>query len=733
MASFVSHAQNREDVLLWRALNDVEQGRYIDLGAAEPVTDSVTFAFYHRGWSGINVEPVRTLFDQLQAERPRDINLNIGAGAAAGEQTLHELVGTGLSTFERKEAERLAQSVGCDVRKAKTLIRPMGEVCRELNFDTAHFLKIDVEGMEEQALRGFDFDYCRPWIVLVESTIPNSRVQRFRSWEPLLTRQGYDFALFDGLNRFYLCEQHKDRMSRLSVPVNIFDGYRTAAEFYLERRADAERETKEALEAVVEREQSAAQAVSEAAEAAAREAAHQAELTAQRHHSELQAREQAAEAQLGQLQSRMELEQRAAEEAKQLHRDLLSAHATLEAGYLDLQAQSKAQLEQLSSRMEEERRATEEAKQLHRDLLNAHVALEAGYLDLQAQSKAQLEQLQSRMEEEQRAAEEARQLHGDLLSAHVALEAGYLDLQAQSRAQRDQFQTRMEQERRETEEAKGLYRDLLDAHVALEAGYLDLQAQSKAQQRQLKSSQTATRRAQDHSRRLKGELAALAADLASLKHAHQALNANLNQAVAQLADQSLETERQAQALAGREQALAAQAQALRSAEAQIEDLRADLAESRRQEQARTQQLQWVYESRSWQITAPLRAISRVVRASLRLLARGVFEVLVFLTGPLLRPLLKRRSVFAIGVQIFNRAPALKSLVHGILARRGLLPGLVADQAPLLPAQPLSMTPREPVPARAAAVPGEAEAETEPKLDSEVFARLRERLGPVNVR
>ena len=57
-------------------------------------------------------------------------------------------------------------------------------------FNTAHFLKIDVEGMEEQALRGFDFDYCRPWIVLVESTIPNSRVQRFRSWEPLLTRQG---------------------------------------------------------------------------------------------------------------------------------------------------------------------------------------------------------------------------------------------------------------------------------------------------------------------------------------------------------------------------------------------------------------------------------------------------------------------------------------------------------------------------------------------------------------
>ncbi len=632
MASFVSHAQNREDVLLWRALNDVERGRYIDLGAAEPVTDSVTYAFYQRGWSGINVEPVRTLFDQLQAERPRDINLNIGAGAVTGEQTLHELVGTGLSTFEGKEAERLSRSVGCDVRTAKTSIRTMGEVCRELNFDTAHFLKIDVEGMEEQALRGFDFDYCRPWIVVVESTIPNSRVQRFRSWEPLLTRQGYDFALFDGLNRFYLCEQHKDRMSRLSVPVNVFDGYRTSAEFYLERSADAEREAKEALEAVVEREQSAAQAVSEAAEAAAREAAHQAELTAQRHHSELQAREQAAEAQLGQLQSRMEHEQQAAEEAKQLHRDLFSAHATLE----------------------------------------------AGYLDLQAQSKAQLEQLQSRMEHEQQAAEEARRLH----------------------------------------------RDLFSAHVALEAGYLDLQAQSKAQQRQLKSSQTATRRAQDHSRRLKGELAALGADLASLKDAHQALNADHHQTVEQVAAQSREAERQAQALAEREQALS-------FAEAQIEGLRTDLAESQRQEQARTQQLQWVYESRSWQITAPLRFISRAVRGSLQLLARGVFEVLIFLTGPLLRPLLKRRALVSFGVRLFNRAPALKSLVRGILLRRGLLPGPVVDQGPLLPDRPLSMTPPEPAPARAAGVP--SIAETELSLNTEVFARLRERLGPVKSR
>ena len=43
--TFLSYAQNFEDVLLWRALHDVERGRYIDIGAQDPEFDSVSFAF----------------------------------------------------------------------------------------------------------------------------------------------------------------------------------------------------------------------------------------------------------------------------------------------------------------------------------------------------------------------------------------------------------------------------------------------------------------------------------------------------------------------------------------------------------------------------------------------------------------------------------------------------------------------------------------------------------------
>ena len=61
---FVSYAQNYEDVMLWRVLRDVERGFYVDVGAADPEEWSVTRAFYDRGRSGINVEPLEEYFNK---------------------------------------------------------------------------------------------------------------------------------------------------------------------------------------------------------------------------------------------------------------------------------------------------------------------------------------------------------------------------------------------------------------------------------------------------------------------------------------------------------------------------------------------------------------------------------------------------------------------------------------------------------------------------------------------
>jgi hypothetical protein len=86
-APIISYAQNQEDVILHCALREVGQGFYIDVGAQHPVVDSVTKLFYEQGWRGINIDPMPQWVSLLQADRPRDINLQMAAGAQRGQMS----------------------------------------------------------------------------------------------------------------------------------------------------------------------------------------------------------------------------------------------------------------------------------------------------------------------------------------------------------------------------------------------------------------------------------------------------------------------------------------------------------------------------------------------------------------------------------------------------------------------------------------------------------------------
>ncbi len=66
----ISYAQNQEDVLLNRVFQGLSDGFYIDVGANDPVVDSVTKLFYDRGWTGINVEPDENCWRRLERSAP---------------------------------------------------------------------------------------------------------------------------------------------------------------------------------------------------------------------------------------------------------------------------------------------------------------------------------------------------------------------------------------------------------------------------------------------------------------------------------------------------------------------------------------------------------------------------------------------------------------------------------------------------------------------------------------
>jgi FkbM family methyltransferase len=222
--NFVSYAQNLEDVMLYRALRDVTGGFYIDVGAQDPVIDSVTKAFYDRGWHGINIEPNEEYFHKLQSERPHDLNLATAVGREPGDICFYEVAHTGLSTTNAGYAQRHSEA-GYQVERREVPCTTLDRICADCAVATVHFLKIDVEGSEREVLEGFSFEMVRPWLLIVEATEPNSDHEVFTEWEDLLLGRGYRFIYFDGLNRFYAAEEHADLARHFSRPPNWFDQY----------------------------------------------------------------------------------------------------------------------------------------------------------------------------------------------------------------------------------------------------------------------------------------------------------------------------------------------------------------------------------------------------------------------------------------------------------------------------------------------------------------------------
>ena len=218
----ISYAQNFEDVMLWRALGQIEHGVYIDVGAADPVEMSVTKAFYDAGWRGVNIEPSQHYFGRLHDARPEDVNLEVALAEAPGSRVFHEVVDTGLSTLHADIAATHRRD-GFRVTARPVRVTTLAEICETYATGDIHFLKIDVEGAEAEVLAGADFKRFRPWVMLLEATEPLSTIEN-ATWEPTVLEAGYVFVWFDGLNRFYVAqERHAALAPHFRLPPNSFD------------------------------------------------------------------------------------------------------------------------------------------------------------------------------------------------------------------------------------------------------------------------------------------------------------------------------------------------------------------------------------------------------------------------------------------------------------------------------------------------------------------------------
>jgi FkbM family methyltransferase len=207
-----SYAQCGEDIiidflLMWIGVNDV---LYLDIGAHHPAWLSNTYYFYRRGYRGILIEPDEELCKNLRKKRPADTVLNLAVGAS-GDSKMHMYIMTSrtLNTLDLAQAEQL-QLTGRERIEAIRDVRCLGinEILLEyFEARTPNLVSLDIEGMDFDVLKAWDFSRFRPEVFCVETLTysQNNEERKLTKTIDLMLANGYRVYADTYVNTIFVC------------------------------------------------------------------------------------------------------------------------------------------------------------------------------------------------------------------------------------------------------------------------------------------------------------------------------------------------------------------------------------------------------------------------------------------------------------------------------------------------------------------------------------------------
>lgn len=164
-----SFSQCGEDVFLMNEGHFPDTGTYVDVGAAHPIYNSNTFAFYLKGWTGVTIEPNPDHVALHRIVRPGDTIVSKGVGLSKGSLTYHCYANPDQNTFDDGAHARAARYGATPIGQKEIGVAPLASLLDEADCATdVHFMSVDCEGFDLQVLRSNDWDRYRPRWCLVE-------------------------------------------------------------------------------------------------------------------------------------------------------------------------------------------------------------------------------------------------------------------------------------------------------------------------------------------------------------------------------------------------------------------------------------------------------------------------------------------------------------------------------------------------------------------------------------
>jgi len=145
-----------------------KKGFYVDVGAHDGVTINNTLYFEkNNDWTGINIEPIKTVFDKLVCNRPNNINLNYAVCNNDGETDFlcnvgyTEMISGIKDNFDVRHLQRLYSEnklYGSTTEVIKVKTKKLETIFDEHNITHINYLSIDVEGSEFEVIKSINFD-----------------------------------------------------------------------------------------------------------------------------------------------------------------------------------------------------------------------------------------------------------------------------------------------------------------------------------------------------------------------------------------------------------------------------------------------------------------------------------------------------------------------------------------------------------------------------------------------
>jgi len=180
------------------------KGKFVDVGANDGITGSMTYALEKNGWSGILIEPNPALVENIKKARTSPV-FQYAISSQKGELPFYLVEGPanlhGLSRFDyTKEFDEHIKRSGGSIKKTMVHVEKISHIIEEAKmFDKIDLLKIDVEGHEFEVLKSFDFERYQPTLIVTEDNFKDAD----KSVRNLLRNKGYAVIARDRINYWF--------------------------------------------------------------------------------------------------------------------------------------------------------------------------------------------------------------------------------------------------------------------------------------------------------------------------------------------------------------------------------------------------------------------------------------------------------------------------------------------------------------------------------------------------